>query len=280
MPIGSVPFCAIINHQPIGGWFDMARLRSKYAKDYDLFAYAEDNRPSLVYLAVNKVNGKRYIGMTRQTLARRKSQHLNMARKEADQYSIFHKAIRKYGADAFEFSIVAECPSYKDAAIEEMRLIRELAPEYNLGVGGEAVPNVGYRMTDAAKEKMRKKMVGKPGYWTGKKRPDIAQKQRERLTGRPDLNKHLWSAARTPEARAKMAASLRGKAPTDAMRAAVLKRRKRILCINDGRVFVGSQEAADAIGTRQDFVLAHLRGRHPHVKGFRLKYMDELEDAS
>ena len=44
----------------------MAR-RSKYATDYDLFAYAHDNRPSIVYLVTNILNGKRYIGMTRQT---------------------------------------------------------------------------------------------------------------------------------------------------------------------------------------------------------------------
>lgn len=247
----------------------MAR-RSKYSKDYDLFAFAEDNRPSIVYMATNVMNGKRYIGMTRQTLQRREGQHIASALRGADKYSIFHKAIRKYGEAAFHFEIIAEYPSYMDAARAEIRLIAEMKPEYNLGIGGEAVPNVGYRLTAASREKMRRSLLANPTrYWLGKKRPDIAAIQRRRLKGNT-----LHTTPHTAETRAKISAAKRAAGPCAKHIEAMARRRKTILCLNDGRTFIGSKAAAEALGFRQDYILGVLRGRHPHAGGFRLQYVE------
>lgn len=60
----------------------------------------------LIYKATNKINNKSYIGLTTRTLEDRKEEH----KKEAffGDEKVFHKAIRKYGFDSFDFSILED----------------------------------------------------------------------------------------------------------------------------------------------------------------------------
>lgn len=63
--------------------------------------------PGMIYLARNKVNGKCYVGQTRQLFRRRKYTHAysaNYAKK-----TVFSNAIRKYGMDGFEWTVLQEC---------------------------------------------------------------------------------------------------------------------------------------------------------------------------
>jgi len=62
----------------------------------------------IIYRAVNKINGKSYVGRTIQSFAQRKSEHKYMALKNQSQF-IFHKAIRKYGWKNFEWQMLEEC---------------------------------------------------------------------------------------------------------------------------------------------------------------------------
>jgi len=64
-----------------------------------------------VYRATNKVNGKIYIGMTTQSLEKRKIQHFSNANKP--KY-IFHRAIKKYGKESFDWEILHESDSQKE----------------------------------------------------------------------------------------------------------------------------------------------------------------------
>ncbi len=252
--------------------------RKRDDKTKDLFAYAEDNRPSIVYMATNKINGKRYIGITRQTLHLRIHGHFKTARRRLTAKSPFHRAIRLYGEEAFAFTILRECPTYRDAGMEEIRLILELAPEYNASNGGEAISGIGFRPRPESVEKMRKTLKANPTrYWLGKKRPDIAEMQRKRLTGRADLTRHLWSKAHTPEARAKMRATRQAQGMTEAHVAAMARRRKRIVCLDDGRVFFGLQAVADALGCRRDTVnkVLSMNSKQKRLRGLRFQYVEE-----
>ena len=58
-------------------------------------------KEGIIYCAYNKVNGKRYIGQTIQRLCERKAAHYN---KDADLY--FHKALRKYSPENWEWTII------------------------------------------------------------------------------------------------------------------------------------------------------------------------------
>ena len=77
----------------------------------------------IIYKAVNKVNGKIYVGQTSNALEVRKAQHLKKAHGGVKTH--FYDAIRKYGDDAFEFSIVCEAKSKQDLNLLETYYIQK-----------------------------------------------------------------------------------------------------------------------------------------------------------
>ena len=88
----------------------------------------------IIYKATNKENGKYYIGQTKGTLKNRIRSH-KYASKNKD--TVFYRAIRKYGIDAFEWEVVEECSSKKELDECEVRLIAENLDGYNIAKGGE-----------------------------------------------------------------------------------------------------------------------------------------------
>lgn len=99
----------------------------------------EEPRDYCVYLITNLVNGKRYAGMTFHPKTRWR-EHKQSARSGKDNY--LYRSMRHYGVDSFEFVILGERLSHKEACAEESRLISEFDlrnPEsgYNLTDGGE-----------------------------------------------------------------------------------------------------------------------------------------------
>jgi hypothetical protein len=90
----------------------------------------------IIYLARNTVNGKGYVGKTVQTMEFRRACHQKDAIANRGYY--FHKALRKYGFDAFEWSVLYEDGDNDVLCIMETRMIRRL---------GTKIPN-GYNMTD------------------------------------------------------------------------------------------------------------------------------------
>lgn len=97
----------------------------------------KQEKPAILYIAKNHANGKRYIGVTTRSLYSRKKAHFYHALKGST--TKFHRAIRKWGADNFEFSVMETLPNMTAALRREVELIAELKPEYNITAGGEGV---------------------------------------------------------------------------------------------------------------------------------------------
>jgi GIY-YIG catalytic domain len=70
----------------------------------------------VVYLIYNTVNGKIYIGKTEKSLAVRWSGHCVAAFTMNSPYYI-HRAIRKYGKEAFLITRLSDAPSWEDRGI-------------------------------------------------------------------------------------------------------------------------------------------------------------------
>ena len=92
----------------------------------------------IVYEHVNKVNKKRYIGITSQQPERRWKSGSGYKTNEH-----FYKAIQKYGWDNFEHNILFEDLTYSEASAKEIELIKKydtMNPEkgYNNNSGGSA----------------------------------------------------------------------------------------------------------------------------------------------
>lgn len=115
----------------------------------------------VIYKAENKINGMVYIGKTIRTLKYRKYRHLSDSSSNSNTY--FHKAIRKYGKENFEWSILVETDSEsKLNALEKFYIMiyRKMLGVYNLTEGGEGMS--GYTQAEESRKKVSDSKKGKP----------------------------------------------------------------------------------------------------------------------
>lgn len=108
------------------------------------------NKSYKVYCCTNKVNGKKYIGITCRSLSARINQHIRES-KEKNNYKTyntpFKRAIRKYGIDNFEHEIIEDCLTPEEAIEKEKYYIKfyqtyykySNSNGYNATIGGELV---------------------------------------------------------------------------------------------------------------------------------------------
>jgi hypothetical protein len=90
-----------------------------------------------VYVHINKINGKRYYGITSQ-LPRERWKRGSPYKSQKK----FYNAIQKYGWDNFDHIVLHSGLSHHEAGAIEMSLIeefrtREAAYGYNVSIGGE-----------------------------------------------------------------------------------------------------------------------------------------------
>ncbi len=118
----------------------------------------------LVYLIVNRVNGKRYVGKTVQTLSGRWKRHLSASRGSHSK-SILHCAMRKYNEANFDASVIETCDRQFLSArevywIEHLQTFIGDHPNlgYNMTRGGEGEGRV---MTSEVREKISRAKKGK-----------------------------------------------------------------------------------------------------------------------
>ncbi len=147
-----------------------------------------------IYCHTCNVNGKKYVGVTKYTMAHRWKIHLNSVKAGSDY--TFHRAIRKYGAENFTSELLDVLTTEEGALRAEQLWIKELDTR-----------NTGYNSTDGGRG------VLNPS-------PEAREKLRVANTGKKA----------SPEARAKMSASAKGVKESDETRArksAAFKGRKR-----------------------------------------------------
>jgi group I intron endonuclease len=93
----------------------------------------------IVYLAVNKVNQKAYVGQTAHDLTGRLASHAIKGRHAYASH--FQRAVNKYGLDSFDVAILEQCSNKLELNDAERRWIQyfgSVVPVgYNVGSGGE-----------------------------------------------------------------------------------------------------------------------------------------------
>jgi group I intron endonuclease len=160
-----------------------------------------NQRDYTVYIHKNKINNKKYIGITCQEPIRRW--------KNGNGYKdniYFWRAIEKYGWDGFEHIIFAKKLTKKEAELMEINLIKKMKTTYrdcgyNIENGGSSIgkhseetkrkiseSNIGKRHTQESKEKMSKAKKGMVSSFKGKKHTEEAKmKNSESHKGRKNL---------------------------------------------------------------------------------------------
>lgn len=156
----------------------------------------------VVYLILNKVNGKRYVGQTVQPLKVRFNEH---ARKKDN--TLISNAIRKYGRENFYCGVIKTCTSKEELNYWEKYFIAVFKSKkpygYNLTDGGEGT--VGYHLTPEACAKISAKnsisLLGNKNALGYRHTPKSCAKMSAIRKGKP----------KSPEWRAKIAAANTGK---------------------------------------------------------------------
>lgn len=117
----------------------------------------------IIYKVTNIINGKIYIGQSINSLSLRKTTHKHSALKNNSQ-SYFHKAIRKYGWDSFEWEVIDDCNTKQELDIKEIEYITlfeshiSTGKGYNLTKGGDFNPMNDPEIKERAVANIRKAM--------------------------------------------------------------------------------------------------------------------------
>lgn len=201
----------------------------------------------IVYMAVNRINGKRYIGVTSKTLEQRCYGHFWAAKNGSKM--VFASAIRKYGPDAFEFSVLETFDDILDALVAERSMIAERKPEYNVAAGG--VGPSGVKWSAQRRERM---IVSLTASWTDERKKLMSETARKNLT--PERIQKLKDA-RPPDLGC-----------------------REVVCLNTGEKFKGLKYAAAYYGVREKSISSQLSGSQTATKGLSFAFASDVPDEA
>lgn len=214
------------------------------------------------YLITNKVTGKKYVGVAKNT-AKRWRQHVSNAR-SARLNSALHQAILKHGEDNFEFEVIACSTSREDIAKTECALIAQYACKapngYNLTNGGDGLSGL-------AKTPEHKAKIGNANRGRKLSPQHIAKIRLSRIGSKrsAETKRKMKALQSTESYRLKISEIMRGKKLSDETKLKMSKSRKGIKRWTD--------EQRAAIGMRRRMWLSD-----PNNKISALKNLKQFRD--
>ncbi len=196
----------------------------------------------IIYKVTNIINGKIYIGQTKQSLIRRWHSHCG----KHSHCSILHNAIKKYGAENFTVEQIDVACSKEELDKKEIRWIAFydcIAPKgYNISSGGNG--NRGYKPSE---ETLIKRSIALKGIHTGADNP-----------------------AKRVDVRQKM--SVAAKSRTGALS----NRGKKVKCIETGEVFPTTKEAGKWANIAYKNISKVCAGKRKTCGGYHWQYVSEV----
>jgi len=143
-----------------------------------------------IYLAECTVNGKQYIGQTRYTMQKRRWEHECDARHGCNKP--FHRAIRKHGPGAFQWSVIledvadADLDAKEDEWISFLDTLTENGGGYNCrgaGPGGRLSEECKAKLSSSQRKAARRRRVNGYQYKSVPKSAATRAKIAQSLTG-------------------------------------------------------------------------------------------------
>lgn len=138
----------------------------------------------LVYMLTNRLNGKRYIGVTTHTLKKRLWEHY----READKGNKFplYRAMRKYGTDNFDITLLYEAVDHREMMAVERGLIAAYGTYrfggYNATLGGQG--SRGLKFSPEVLRLISEKSRGRK--FSDKARKNMSDAQKRARAERPE----------------------------------------------------------------------------------------------
>jgi group I intron endonuclease len=152
-------------------------------------------------------SGKRYVGWTSQPGNARWLKHVSDARLGLDVCPAFHRAIRKYGADAFAHEVLEVMTTEAGAKRAEQLWIARLGTRehgYNLSAGGDGATGHVPVFTDEWRARLSAAHVGKRHDDATRAKMADAHRASHARGGRPSIGDWARGRAMSVEHRARI----------------------------------------------------------------------------
>lgn len=224
----------------------------------------------IIYKVTNKINGKIYIGQTKQSLRKRWNDHC--CRQEKNRSHYFYRAVQLHGKENFIVEQIDSAGTLEALNVLEEFYIKKfnsLAPNgYNLLPGGE-----NRACHDETREKISQTLKGRPipNRWgKGNSTPcteETKAKISAKLKGRPI--EHRWTggnkAPRTQEQKDHLSKLNKG-VPNKALY-------KPVLAVETDTVYESVNAAAKALGVNRVTISGLLKSGKQGRLGLSFKFM-------
>lgn len=224
-----------------------------------------------VYCFTNKLNNKKYVGLTC-NVQRRYNQHKNTTSRAV----VFCLAIKKYGFENFEFLILKENLSLKDAKLFERQFIKDL----------NSIVPYGYNRTEGGDSSVKhtaetiKKIVEKTKVWRmnnshpmqGKKHSEESKKlMKESASKRTDrvFGESHWNFGMKHKESTKQKMSSKQSLGNNG-------NAKKVIDLNTNIIYSCVNEAKVIYGISHSFVSMLCSGKRKSDK-YKFKYLKDYE---
>lgn len=221
-----------------------------------------------VYVHENKINGKKYVGLTKQNPKNRWGTNGINYKKSCPH---FWNAIQKYGWDNFTHEVVASGLTKEEAAQMQIDLISKYKTQdkqygYNVLAGGTAP-----ELPEEVRQKMSKAMMGNKNGLGKQCSPQKAKKIGDAQRGKK-FSEQRKQKLRKPKSVSRPCSDEKRQHIIDAK-----KDKKAIRCVDTNMVFDSIHECSRQMNLPATAICAVLRGRHKSTGGHTFEYYDAIK---
>lgn len=254
-----------------------------------------ENHYNCIYMYINKINGKRYVGQA-VNFKKRHQKHISSSYNKKEKYSynyLFHRAIRKYGIENFKIQILAEniptqekMNDYEIFFIKRYNTLVNNKKGYNVASGGSNGNSFAGKTEEEMNEIKRKISEALKGK---KCSEETKQKLSEAKKGEnhPNYSKHLSEETKqkiseahkgkkysesTKQKISKNHADVKGKNNPQAKRVAQYDKQGNLI-----RIYDYITQVEEELGINHSSIIKCCKGKRKSAGGFVWKYAEENE---
>ncbi len=249
----------------------------------------------IVYLITNKINGKRYVGQTVNSLDHRWNLHIGHSR-NPKRSGVLCSAIRKYGPENFQIKLLVKCDSIEEMNHRETyyinKIFKTLAPNgYNLDGGGKnnimhpetkrklSIAHTGKKRGPFSEEHRRRLSEANKGQNLGGTLPEetcrkisIANSgENSYMFGRKQTEKNKQATSKANTGNKYWEGRTHNEESKEKMSKSKEKFKKPIYCITNDTLYSSKHEASRILNVGRKEIGRNISGEISHVKSFVFK---------